>query len=684
MHGGGWQVVEPKVKAYLYTWGAGRTTAEGEFIPVRIEDLDIGYIDTMLILPLIIEHTIDERSPLCGHTHDSLMAVAAEIVVTFEGTTEFGNPFMARQSYLPSEIHWGHEFKKIVLPPKPNDTRYIVDVSQFHEVEAHAAIKADTPSKTSRLVVANALRTVPFPLLGENTLVLSDTMCLAPDENGHLSVMFRVGDTYGGNQFVDVSVRAYIYRWRPKLKGTCGIPDDFEVKLLETGYSTGEDHLFLWLPVVCKHVIDDESPLRSWRTPGGFERDHSSAIAVVVEGWMYSNSQERMRLRIYNVKNNVRPAHGFAAMVTPPHETPELKPRIDWSKFHHLRPLSAAAQKKDEQELARQVVADDGLTTGYGGMDDHPLVVPMGASGMMGEAMSTPGSGRGRPSAAPTAFQDTSDRDESTHTWDSARASNRAQEAMGPLHATQQDASCTHTSHGDVPAPSDSSRHAPLPSVHPSPFIDGHQQVESAHGPPIYTGQSLHPDADAARPLHAAYADQSSERESNGHAQARAWGSGSAPLDPARHSENGPGLGKGSQASMLSPTIQEGFMYPQEGYGHPPLDADEIHGTAVGSYSSTPEANALAMMPHEDPTSTFRKRTRGRPRVTFQETKDMWGSQEVQPDSGRRSGSFSPSMQQQEQEPSTGQETQRISRAQTRLHRLFSTSSNQNPDNLPV
>jgi hypothetical protein len=30
----------------------------------------------------------DERSPLCGHTHDSLIALNAEIVVTFEGTTE--------------------------------------------------------------------------------------------------------------------------------------------------------------------------------------------------------------------------------------------------------------------------------------------------------------------------------------------------------------------------------------------------------------------------------------------------------------------------------------------------------------------------------------------------------------------------------------------------------------------
>lgn len=69
------QVIEPQVKAYLYTWGEGRNTAEGEHIPVRIESLDIGYIDGQLLLPLIEEHTIDERSPLCGHTYMSLKAV---------------------------------------------------------------------------------------------------------------------------------------------------------------------------------------------------------------------------------------------------------------------------------------------------------------------------------------------------------------------------------------------------------------------------------------------------------------------------------------------------------------------------------------------------------------------------------------------------------------------------------
>ena len=65
------QVIAPSVRAFLYTWG-GRKTAEGEKIPVRIEELDIGYIDGMLLLPLVVEHSIDERSPLYGHTFESL------------------------------------------------------------------------------------------------------------------------------------------------------------------------------------------------------------------------------------------------------------------------------------------------------------------------------------------------------------------------------------------------------------------------------------------------------------------------------------------------------------------------------------------------------------------------------------------------------------------------------------
>jgi hypothetical protein len=34
-----------------------------------------GHLTVCRLLPLIIEHTIDERSPLIGHTFDTLMAV---------------------------------------------------------------------------------------------------------------------------------------------------------------------------------------------------------------------------------------------------------------------------------------------------------------------------------------------------------------------------------------------------------------------------------------------------------------------------------------------------------------------------------------------------------------------------------------------------------------------------------
>lgn len=56
--------------------------------------------------------------------------VNAEIIVTFEGTTEMGNPFMARQSYLPTEIHWGHTFVPIIDLPPPGQRHYIVDISK--------------------------------------------------------------------------------------------------------------------------------------------------------------------------------------------------------------------------------------------------------------------------------------------------------------------------------------------------------------------------------------------------------------------------------------------------------------------------------------------------------------------------------------------------------------------------
>ena len=71
-------MVAPNLRAFLYTWGPGRVTGEGEHIPVRMEPLQISDPnDLLLLLPVTAEHTIDERSPLFGHTHESLTVSAS-------------------------------------------------------------------------------------------------------------------------------------------------------------------------------------------------------------------------------------------------------------------------------------------------------------------------------------------------------------------------------------------------------------------------------------------------------------------------------------------------------------------------------------------------------------------------------------------------------------------------------
>ena len=55
--------------------------------------------------------------------------VNAEIIVTFEGVTEFGNDFMSRQSYLPHELRWGHHFKNMLSHPQPGSSQYQIDFS---------------------------------------------------------------------------------------------------------------------------------------------------------------------------------------------------------------------------------------------------------------------------------------------------------------------------------------------------------------------------------------------------------------------------------------------------------------------------------------------------------------------------------------------------------------------------
>ncbi len=47
-------------------------------------------------------------------------------------TLQFGNPFMARRSYLPHELHWGEQFLPIIMRPEGSESNkhYGVDLTQ--------------------------------------------------------------------------------------------------------------------------------------------------------------------------------------------------------------------------------------------------------------------------------------------------------------------------------------------------------------------------------------------------------------------------------------------------------------------------------------------------------------------------------------------------------------------------
>ena len=113
------KVIAPVVRASLYTW-QGRRTAEGEHLPVTCQSMEINHRDELMLLPITIEHVIDEKSPLYHHTHESLVACGAEVVVSLEGCIDTtGLSFSARQSYLPNEILWGHTFVRVIRRAGP-------------------------------------------------------------------------------------------------------------------------------------------------------------------------------------------------------------------------------------------------------------------------------------------------------------------------------------------------------------------------------------------------------------------------------------------------------------------------------------------------------------------------------------------------------------------------------------
>jgi inward rectifier potassium channel len=80
-----------------------------------------------------ILHTIDEKSPLRGHTPETLEAAEAEVTVTISGTDDTSLQFVhGRHIYEARDVVWGARLADVISETASGDL--ILDLRRFHEL----------------------------------------------------------------------------------------------------------------------------------------------------------------------------------------------------------------------------------------------------------------------------------------------------------------------------------------------------------------------------------------------------------------------------------------------------------------------------------------------------------------------------------------------------------------------
>ncbi|XP_001629058.2 inward rectifier potassium channel 2 isoform X2 [Nematostella vectensis] len=138
------QIVEAHIRAQLFRY---LETSEGTSMPFYQQDLRLCYDwrncdrddnrnHIFLLMPLVVMHIIDERSPLYHITADKLRHTKFEIVIVLDGIVEAtGMNTQPKTSYLSQEILWGHDFLQ-VADQSPFDVQYYAsDYSKFDDMK---------------------------------------------------------------------------------------------------------------------------------------------------------------------------------------------------------------------------------------------------------------------------------------------------------------------------------------------------------------------------------------------------------------------------------------------------------------------------------------------------------------------------------------------------------------------
>jgi hypothetical protein len=133
------QLTRPAIRVVYYKF---ERTTTGDIVPVENFDMAVHPSNTNLLLlcPLIIEHKIDQSSPLYPISPTKLYNAegngpdAFEIVVIIEGTMEStGDACQYRTSYKPREILWGFRFKQTSFTLEDGKVNF--DMTTFEEFE---------------------------------------------------------------------------------------------------------------------------------------------------------------------------------------------------------------------------------------------------------------------------------------------------------------------------------------------------------------------------------------------------------------------------------------------------------------------------------------------------------------------------------------------------------------------
>lgn len=129
-------------------------TPEHECLPIHLTDMDVGFStgkDRIFVhWPVIIEHEINEHSPLYEFTPQQISGSLFEILVILEGVIDStGMVTQIKTSFLPNEILWGYRFEQMVY--RDDHMGCIIDYAKLN----HTFPDTCTPHQSAKSLFEN-------------------------------------------------------------------------------------------------------------------------------------------------------------------------------------------------------------------------------------------------------------------------------------------------------------------------------------------------------------------------------------------------------------------------------------------------------------------------------------------------------------------------------------------------